>query len=73
MILPAGALHFVLSFTPCLALSSEFIREVRYDLAVRRAEIFKQNYMSGLWPEDERNSAKHRTEKGMQAWKLLEE
>jgi hypothetical protein len=69
MVIPAGALHFVMSFTPSLALSSDFVRESAYDMAVERSFIFKECYKQ--WPEDERQGADARTEKGLKAWDKL--
>jgi hypothetical protein len=70
MVIPAGALHFVMSFTPCLALSSDFIRDSGYEEAMERAHIFKQCYKQ--WPgEDEREGAEARTIKGLMAWEKL--
>jgi hypothetical protein len=63
MVIPAGGFHFVMSFTPCLALSSDFIRREAHEMAMKRAKIFEKCYRK--WPPHEKAGAKARTEKGL--------
>ena len=59
--MPGGAVHGVLSFTPCMALSSEFYRESSVDHGRERMKIFEKSLGKqegrAPWPAKELKTA----------------
>jgi len=75
LVVPGGAMHGVLSFTPCMALSSEFYRKSSVDNSRERMDIFEKSLQKrgrgrAPWPVDELVTARVQLERAKKYLKI---